>query len=194
MLPDPLHGESRTVSSLEARFGSPARWTVRFPISAEELRMVRQSTRGWRQHDVTLFVLARDGRVATIRKPTHPPGVFRAPSGGVRPGEDFTAGVLREAREELGLDVELVRYVLRAEVVFEADGAEQPWTSHVFEARGEGTLSPQDTEEIAEARWLSVAELQGPVRAALLASGRGLLRYRAELTDRVVRLLAPSRE
>lgn len=179
---------------LEARFGRPARWSARVPVSAEELAMVRASMKGWRRHDVTFFVLDPNRRVAAIRKPFHPPGVFRVPSGGVKPGEDFVAGVRREAREELGLDVELVRYLLRAEAVFEVDDAEQPWTSHVMLARGDGPLAPEDAEEIAEARWLTLQELQGPVRNALLDSRRGLLRYRAELTDRVVWLLQDAQE
>lgn len=188
---DPLHGASRTVLDLEDRYGRPSVWTARFRVSPEEFAMVRSSTGGWRSHDVTFCVVAEDRRIAVIRKPFHPAGVFRIPSGGVKPGEDFDAGVRREAWEELGIDVALRRYLLRAEVVFEWEGREQPWTTHVITARGGGPLAPRDTTEIAEARWMELAELQGPVRAALRRSGRGLLRYRAELTDRVAELLRP---
>ncbi|HEX6989930.1 MAG TPA: hypothetical protein VF282_10735, partial [Bacillota bacterium] len=48
---------------------------------------------------------------------------------------------------------------------------------------------PVDTHEIAEVRWSTLEELQGPVRRALLQTGRGLLRYRVSLTDAVIALL-----
>jgi hypothetical protein len=49
-----------------------------------------------------------------------------------------------------------------------------------------GELDPIDTEEIAEARWATIEELQGPIRAELLETGWDLLRYRVALTDLTV--------
>ena len=54
-----------------------------------------------------------------------------------------------------------------------------------------GTLAPIDTHEIVEARWATVAEILGPMREAMMASGSTGLRYRAQLQDVVVaRLIA----
>jgi len=112
------------------------------------------------------------------------PGIFRAPSGAVHPGEDFVVGAEREATEETGMDVSLERFVLLIEAVFTCSGEEEPWTSYVFTAlRSAGELSPIDTEEIKEARWITFGELQGPIRAMMLASGAGLFRYRVFLHD-----------
>jgi hypothetical protein len=64
----------------------------------------------------------------------------------------------------------------------------------VFSARtGAGELVPEDTHEIEAARWGSVAELQGPLREALLATGRALWRYRVALHDAVATALRESR-
>jgi len=52
-----------------------------------------------------------------------------------------------------------------------------------------GEIDPVDTHEIAEARWATLSELQGPLRASLLETGWGLLRYRVALTDLTVDLL-----
>jgi hypothetical protein len=50
-------------------------------------------------------------------------------------------------------------------------------------------LAPRDLHEIREARWSSLPELQGPIRAVLLATGRGLFAYRVALHDAVAALL-----
>lgn len=157
-----------------------------------------------RAHDVTLFIFDQDdhsapgnqsargnqdddARVVVIRKPMYPPGAYRAPSGGVSPGELFEQGALREAYEETGLVVSLDKYIIRACVCFSSGGRSIDWTSHVFTSSSAGgKLVPIDTHEIAEARWVTVAEMMGSIRSALLASGSTGLRYRSELADAVV--------
>jgi len=42
-------------------------------------------------------------RVALIRKPHFADGIWRPPGGGIKPGEDFVAGAVREALEETGI-------------------------------------------------------------------------------------------
>ena len=112
---------------------------------------------------------------------------FRAPSGGLEPGEALEQGAPREAKEETGLDIALERYVLRIEAVFTEGNRTQPWVSHVFTARRvSGQLKPIDLHEIARATYATVAELQGRIRDVLLATGRPLLRYRVYLTDETI--------
>ena len=44
-------------------------------------------------------------------------------------------------------------------------------------------LAPRDPDEIAAARWGTLAELAGPLRDTLLATGRAFWRYRVALHD-----------
>ncbi|MBX6377575.1 MAG: NUDIX hydrolase, partial [Clostridia bacterium] len=88
------------LAALEERFGQPDVLWVRQAVSADELRTVRASRKFGRRHDVTLFIFDEAGRLAVIRKPFFPPGAYRAPSGGVRPGESILAGMVREGLEE----------------------------------------------------------------------------------------------
>ena len=61
------------------------------------------------------------------------------------------------------------------------------WTSHVFTSSViGGKLDPIDTHEIVEARFVTIAEMMGSIREALLASGSTGLRYRSDLADAVV--------
>ena len=165
------------------RWGKPTAVAIEFAIDERERALVAGSRRHDRSHDVTLFI-ERAGEWAVIAKPSFPPGVWRAPSGGVHPGEELEVGALREAREETGLVVALERYLVHIDATFTHAGATEPWHSEVFLARVvSGSLAPIDTEEISAARWMGRDELQGPVRERLIASGRGLFAYRAALHD-----------
>lgn len=186
-----MYLDPRELSALEARYGAPRDLALEEEFSDEGFRLLRFSMRDGRAHDVTLFIrYAPPGesdageRFVVIRKPSYPPGAYRAPSGGVRPGEPFEAGALREAWEETGLEVVLERYLLRVHATFTRRGERARWTSHVFAARAVGgDLDPKDTREIAGVRLATVEALRGEIRAALMASDLGGLRYRALLTD-----------
>jgi len=55
-----------------------------------------------------VFVIERAGRILLLRRSRakdHAPGEWETGSGGVLPGETPQAAVVREAKEETGLDV-----------------------------------------------------------------------------------------
>jgi ADP-ribose pyrophosphatase YjhB (NUDIX family) len=176
------------LAPVRAEFGEPAALRWEGEISERELTLVLHNPR--RRHDVTLFVENGD-RLALIRKPHFAPGIWRTPGGGVKPGEDFVAGVVREGLEETGAALELARYLLRAEAAFRHRGETVDWVTHVF-AAGTATehLHPLDTDEIEAARWGTREELAGPIRERLLASGRALWRYRVALHDAALAALS----
>ena len=182
------------IGELEGRYGVPEEVRWQFEMLPREFDMVRRSQKHDRAHDVTLFIIEGE-QVVVIKKPAYPPAVYRAPSGGVAPGEAFEVGALREAYEETGLTIEMERYVVRARVRFTCAGEKIDWVSHVFSAHPTGgSLAPIDTHEIAEARFATIAEMLGPMREAMLASGSTGLRYRARLQDVVIaRLVATGR-
>ena len=178
------------LKKVEKQFGRPEVLRLEQEISPAELAMVRGSQKSGRAHDVTFFISDPEGRVAVIAKPFFPPGAYRAPSGGIAPGEDFEAGTRREAWEETGLDITLERYILRAEAVFTSGDNRLAWTSHVVTASTTATtLQPHDHTEIREAKFMTLEELQGPVREVLWNSGKDLFRYRCLLTDAAVGII-----
>ena len=176
-----MHVDETVLSRVRARYGDPAVLEWDGEVSDPELALITYNP--GRRHDVTLFVFNGD-RLALIRKPHFPEGIWRTPGGGVKPGEDFAAGIVREALEELGVEVELDRYLVRARAVFRFADEAVPWQTHVFSATTTGEhLAPLDTDEIAAARWGTIEELLGPIRLRLLATGRALWRYRIALHD-----------
>jgi 8-oxo-dGTP pyrophosphatase MutT (NUDIX family) len=61
-----------------------------------------------------VFVIERDGRVLLLKRSRtkdHAPGEWETGSGGILSGESPYAAVIREAKEETGLDIEVVRVI-----------------------------------------------------------------------------------
>ncbi|XVQ12779.1 NUDIX hydrolase [Spirillospora sp. CA-255316] len=121
--------------------------------------------------------IARDGsgRLLLIRRGRAPAaGTWSVPGGRVEPGESDEAAVIREMREETGLEVAVGRLVGTVE---RPGPGGVTYEIHDYEvtARG-GALRAGD--DAAEARWLTPAELRAlPTAPGLLDAlgGWGLL-------------------
>jgi ADP-ribose pyrophosphatase YjhB (NUDIX family) len=183
-----VHIDEAVLAPIRARYGDPAVLEWEGEVSERELALVNYDAA--RRHDVTLFVFNGE-RLALIRKPHFAPGIWRTPGGGIKPGEDFVGGVVREGLEETGAQIALERYLVRAEAVFRCAGEAIPWQTHVFLATTvTEELAPLDTHEIEAARWGTAEELAGPIRERILATGRALWSYRAALHDATLEALA----
>jgi len=177
-----MHVNETVLAPLRKRYGEPRPLRWEGEVTEQEFALAGYSPR--RRHDVTLFVFDPRGRLALIQKPSYPPGAWRPPGAGIEPDEEFERGVQREALEELGVHVELERFLVSTTATFRNGDAVMEWRTHVFSARtGDDELDPIDTHEISAARWGSAEELAGPIRVALLATGRALWRYRVALHD-----------
>ncbi len=186
-----VHLTEAVLGSLRERYGAPEPLRWEGEVSRQEFALAGSSPE--RRHDVTFFVFDPRDRLALIQKPSYPPPVWRPPGGGVRADERFEDGVLREALEELGIEIALERFLVSTEATFRYAGDVIEWRTLVFSARTEAdALDPQDTREISAARWGTAAELAGPLRAAMLETGRGLWRYRVSLHDATLSVLARS--
>jgi ADP-ribose pyrophosphatase YjhB (NUDIX family) len=179
------HVDEALLRPLVERFGEPQEWDGSREIDDRDRAMILRSNRRARTHDVTFVILDRD-ELVVIRKPSFPPNAWRAPSGGIAPGESFEQGTRREALEETGLDIDLTGYPLVARSIFTHGGERLPWVSHVVTARASTrALAPRDRREIAGCRWMTMDELTGPVAEVLRRARGELFTYRAELHDRV---------
>jgi 8-oxo-dGTP pyrophosphatase MutT (NUDIX family) len=170
----------------ESRYGAPSQIRLNYAAPREHFEFIRSTQKDGRAHDITLY-LFHDRRLAVTRKPMYPPGAFRPPSGGIKPGESLEEGVAREGWEELGIRLAPVRYLLRVRLDFVCGGDRIPWTTHVFIVRSlepnPPILNPQDTREIAQAVWAQEGEFFGPMRRGLIEMGSTGLLYRAHLHD-----------
>lgn len=176
------------LAPLRAAYGDPAELEWSGEITGREHALATYNPD--RRHDVTLFILDPAGRVALIRKPYFAAGIWRPPGGGIKRGENFALGAEREALEETGLGVRLERYLVATHAAFVFGASTVQWQTHVFLAGTADTvLAPRDTDEIAGARWGTLAELGGPLRDRLLETGHALWRYRVALHDAALEAL-----
>ena len=177
-----VHVTDEVLAAVAARYGEPAELAWKGEISDFEHGLATYNPA--RRHDVTLFILDPAERLALIRKPPFPDGVWRPPGGGIKRGEDFADGAVREALEETGLRVTIERYLVASRAMFLSPLGDIEWRTHVLLARtDDANLAPNDPEEIADARWGTLDELAGPLRDRLLSTGRAFWRYRVALHD-----------
>ena len=106
--------------------------------------------------DPAVIVLITDGERALLgRQATWPPGRYSTIAGFVEPGESLEDAVVREVREETGIEVATVHY-----------HSSQPWPFPSslmlgFTAHAASTEILLTDDELEDARWLTRAELAG---------------------------------
>jgi ADP-ribose pyrophosphatase YjhB (NUDIX family) len=170
---------------IERKYGTPRQSIMSFAMGPAEFDMLRSSMADGRNSDATLFIF-KDDKVVVIAKPWYPEGLYRAPSGGIKPGEDLESSAKREAYEETGAEIELEKYILRIRVTFTCAPQKEEWTSHVFTAKHlSGDLKPIDTKEIKKVALMNLEELAA-LKERLLAQPSGGLHYRAALTEAAI--------
>ncbi len=126
---------------------------------------------------VIMLVTDADDRALLGRQVHWPRGRFSTLAGFVEPGESIEQAVVREAGEEVGVEIGEVEYV-----------ASQPWPFPSslmlgFVARATSTEIRVDGEEIEEARWFSREELR-----AAFASGEVLPPSGISIAARLIEL------
>ncbi|MNG21192.1 NADH pyrophosphatase [compost metagenome] len=116
-----------------------------------------------------IVLVTRGDEVLLARSPGFPPGLYSTLAGFVEPGESMEECVIREIREEVGIEVSNIKYM-----------ASQSWPyphSMMFGFHAEystGEIVPQ-LEEIEDARWFDLNALPP------LSSQRSISRYLIEL-------------
>ena len=107
-----------------------------------------------RTDPAVMILVTRGDRCLLARQPGFPSGMFSALAGFVEPGESVEECVLREAREEVGLEVNELRY-------FRSQSWPFPQSLMIgFTARATSDVFVLDRDELEEARWVSRDELK----------------------------------
>lgn len=139
------------VAALAGRYGAPRR--VSADVASETFEPLSLSDRFG---EVCMVVRRPSGCIITAIKTFYPPGAFRLMTGGIHHGESIEAALLREVREETGLDVEVRRFL----AVVEYNGS-HPFATFAFllDEVG-GSLGPIDSaEQIGTYREIELGEL-----------------------------------
>jgi len=112
--------------------------------------------------EVCLVIRRPSGTLLTAIKPFYPPGAYRLPTGGIESGESVLPAVLRETREETGLEVTVERFL--AAIAYRR-GTERVFDTFAFllDERG-GVLASHDPHEPQEFREVAPDQLPDVAR------------------------------
>jgi 8-oxo-dGTP pyrophosphatase MutT (NUDIX family) len=176
------------IQKVADQFGYPPVIAMNAPVDEEEYNFIRSTQTFGRCHDITMYIF-KDNQIIVNAKHNYPKGLFRAPSGGLKPGESFLEGALREAYEETGCKIEIQKYILQINASFSCGRKSIPWRSHVFTAKyNSGKIKPVDIREIRETRLADLSEFD-EFKKIINSLESGGLAYRARLHDEVLRFL-----
>ena len=180
-----------TIASLKKSFGQPHEQSFDIKVTVKEHDFIQSTQKHGRMHDVTLYI-KKENEYFVIAKHFYPPDLYRAPSGGINPGEDFIVGAKREALEETGCEIRLSRFILLTNVNFYVEDEPDKrieWHSYVFLADYiSGDFKFTDKHEIREVRLAKLEEFDGYSKI-MRSTDIGGLHYRAALHDAVKKLL-----
>jgi ADP-ribose pyrophosphatase YjhB (NUDIX family) len=148
------------VERLVYRYGTPRR--IRAPLDASFDDPIRKEDRFG---EVCMVVQRPNGTILVSIKTFYPRGAYRLPTGGIQHGEQIGDALVREAREETGLELEVMRFLAHITYVAPDDAAPLFHTfAFLLEERG-GTLGALDeSEQIEDWREIQPAELAGVAR------------------------------
>lgn len=106
------------------------------------------------------------GEMMVVRKSYYPKGILRLPTGGVEGQESPCDTLIREVKEETGIDVRKARYVLRVDYRLSLDGVDKPFQTHCFivDVKSERPRIVDEHQEHEEHRWIDRKGLVGLVR------------------------------
>ncbi len=120
-------------------------------------------------------IIERAGRYLMIRRPDdiRAGGYWCFVGGAIEDGESQEQALVREVREEVGLEV------APGEKVWECLSIYKEWVLHCWTVYDSGGEVQADPREVAEHRWLTVAEIMR--LAELMPSVPEFFRYRGLL-------------
>jgi 8-oxo-dGTP pyrophosphatase MutT (NUDIX family) len=149
------------VAAAISQYGEPARRAYGYQVSEERWRYWESVCRK-RAGEVVLLLQRPHGKYLVHTKAFYPVGAYRLLSGGIKPGEDLVAAVLREAHEETGLRVEVSRFLALAEHDFSWEEKHTGLVSYLFLLAEQGgtPISGDADESITDFREVSLGDLQ----------------------------------
>lgn len=144
---------------------------------------MKESVQSDRRGEVVFCVVRPSGKVIAITCEEYPKGIFRIPSGGIGHSEGVEEAVLREAKEELGIDAAIDSFVgvIRIEFMYEKESFF--FYSYIFTLKELGGKLVEDAsdEEISEVLEIGIEELEKIVMSLYSIEGRwkdwGKFRY-----------------
>lgn len=151
---------SDEIAEMATHFGTPLRRS--FHVQADEyIYGYRFKTRSDRRAEVVFAIEDAAGLVWVHAKSHYPSHIFRLPTGGVHWDEAVIDGLVREVKEETGLEVEITRFLGILDYHFWYGSLTASFVSYVFHLRAAcvGCPAVPHGEPISEFRAVQPAQI-----------------------------------
>ena len=135
---------------------------------------------GYANSHATASAVVRDeaGRILLGRRAGEPEaGKWDLPGGFLEEGEHPLHALLRELREETGLEIEPLELVA-IELDVYGEGPEAPSTLNLYWTARPVSGEPEAADDVSELRWFAPEELPGDDELAFEVNSRVLARFR----------------
>lgn len=134
-------------------------------VSEGYFNKVATSVKTDRRGEVVFCVIRPNGRAILITCSEYPEGIYRIPTGGIGHEEDILEAVHREAKEELGLDTEIIGFDGVLKIKFQHKNESVMFYSYLFIVRETGgrLLLDATDDEISQ---VEEADINGLIQAA----------------------------
>ncbi len=112
--------------------------------------------------DRSCVALIEDDLILMVRQTYRGETFWTFPGGSIEPGETPEAAAIREAREEVGLDVKIIRLLCRTPRTI-APGVYSCYLGQIVDgeiALGSDPEQPDDNQELHEVRWFPLEQVQ----------------------------------
>lgn len=117
-----------------------------------------------RPYTAAFVIIRKDGKIAFLLRENTKwmNGHYGLPAGKVEPGESISRGAIREAKEELGIDIKLqhLKHLLTVYRTSSVDNEPGPWLDVIFEAEvWQGEPYNAEPHVHSELAWFDPKEL-----------------------------------
>lgn len=134
---------------------------INYPTDSFYNKM-KKSVEKDRRGEVVFCVIRPNAKIVAVTCSIYPKGVFRIPTGGIGHTEDIIEAVLRETKEELGVEVEIMDFGGVLKIKFSHGDDSVMFYSYLFILRETGgrLLVDASDDEISEVKEVDISELE----------------------------------
>ncbi len=144
-------------ASLKKRYGKDAKEeNIKLNINEKFFNEMKENIKKDRRGEVAFAVERPNGKVVVVRTSFYPENIFRLPTGGINYGEDIIEALYREVKEELGLEINIHKFLGVIKYTLKNNEDHIRFYSYVFWVKEKGGNILEDALEDEVSKYMEV--------------------------------------
>ncbi len=180
-------------AGLKKSYGKDAKEeNIELNINKKLFNEMKENIKKDRRGEVAFAVERPNGKVVVVRTSFYPETIYRLPTGGINHGEDIVEALYREVKEELGLEIDIHKFlgVIKYTLINNEDNIK--FYSYVFWVKEKGGNILEDAleDEVSEYMEVNNEELEDVVDILKKFEGewKDWCMYRAITTEYILNI------